>query len=160
MADKIKVYRYRISPFVVNYPTPTGVQSYRFTGSKKGKDDFKYLPLEVIQWLQMSTTAFNDGELVLDEEEVKEVEEVYIDEVDLEEYKKNAHTRQEIESILAGNFMKMKSTLNEITSDSEKRFVVDVAKEIKLDSTAKRKFLAEWLDVDSELLFIDEDTES
>ena len=157
--DMIKVYRYRINPYVVNYPTPTGVQSYNFLGSKKGKDEWKMLPVEIVNWLQLSSSCFRDGELVLDKESIEKTDEIYVDENDLEEFEKNSHTRDEAEAILTGNFMKMKSTLNEITSDSEKRFIIDVAKEIKLDSTAKRRFLAEWTEIDVEMLFAEDDEE-
>lgn len=157
--NKIKVYRYRTTPYIVNFPTPTGVQSYQFAGNKKGKKDFKMLPSEVVQWLQMSTSCFKKGQLVIEKEEIPKDSEVYIDETELEEYKKNTHTREEVEEILKGNFPKMKSILKDITSESEKRFFVDVAKEINIDSVGKRKFLAEWIGVDVELLFIDTDDE-
>lgn len=156
MQDKIKVYRYRISPFVVNFPTPTGVQSYKFTGSKKNREEYKMLPLEVVQWLQLSTSTFYDGELVIETEGIEEIEELYIDEVDLVEYENNTHTRTEVEDILKGNFLQMKSELNKITSDSEKRFVIDIAKEMKIDSVGKRKFLAELIGIDVEFLFADD----
>lgn len=155
--DKIKVYRYRTTPYIVNFPTPTGVQSYTFSGSKKEKKDFKMLPSEVVQWLQMSTSCFKKGQLVIEKETISKDSEVYIDEEDLKEYEKNTHTREEVESILTGNFPKMKSLLKDITSDSEKRFFIDVAKEIKLDSVGKRKALAEWIDLDVDLLFADDE---
>lgn len=157
--NKIKVFRYRTTPYVVNFPTPTGVQSYHFSGSKKGINESRYLPQEVVQWLQLSTACLKNGELVIDKESLVENTEVYVDEIELNEYEKNAHTREEIELILTGNFMKMKSALNEITSESEKKFVVDVAKEINIDSNGKRNFLAKWIGVDKDLLFPEDDEE-
>ena len=39
----------------------------------------------------------------------------------------------------------MESELNKIKLDSTKRFVLDVAKEIKIESAAKQRFIKEWL---------------
>ena len=39
----------------------------------------------------------------------------------------------------------MTSELEKVTSDSTKRFVYEVAKEIELESSAKQKFIKEWL---------------
>ena len=48
----------------------------------------------------------------------------------------------------------MKSELNKITDDSEKQFVISVAKEMQDDLTkSKIDFIAEWRGVKSEILF-------
>jgi hypothetical protein len=56
--------------------------------------------------------------------------------------------------------MKMKGTLNSITSDAEKKFVIDVAQGIA-SGLAKGKidFLSEWMSIPSDILFPPEDTD-
>ena len=39
----------------------------------------------------------------------------------------------------------MESELNKIKTDSTKRFVLEVAREIGLESSAKQRFIKEWL---------------
>ena len=135
--EQVKVYRYRLSQYIVNFPTPSGIQTYLFSGSKKGSTEYKMLPSEVVNWLKTSSTCFENGELIVDLEDLEKSEEIFIDKVELAEYKKNSHTRDEIEKILTGNVNKMKSELNKITSDSEKKFIIEVAKDLNIDSTAK-----------------------
>ena len=92
----------------------------------------------------MKIKAFRFGELVLDEtnENIDELKEhIY----EIEEYEANSISKDEIKKILEGNFKKMESELNKIKLDSTKRFVLDVAKEIKIESAAKQRFIKEWL---------------
>ncbi|MEX0595714.1 MAG: hypothetical protein WD512_04370, partial [Candidatus Paceibacterota bacterium] len=74
-----------------------------------------------------------------------------------EEYLANSHSYEEVEKILKGNFPKMKKDLNTITAKEGKKFFVDVAKEIGLDSNGKLNFLAQWYGVDRNVLFPNED---
>ena len=39
----------------------------------------------------------------------------------------------------------MEAELNKITSETTKRFVLDVAREIKVENATKQKFLKDWL---------------
>jgi hypothetical protein len=158
--EQVKVYRYRLSQYIVNFPTPSGIQTYLFAGSKKGTTEYKMLPSEVINWLKTSSTCFENGELVVDTTDLEKSDEIFIDKTELAEYEKNSHTREDIEKILTGNVNKMKSELNKITSDSEKKFVIEVAKDLKLDSTSKRVFIAAWTDLDIDMIFTDDDTET
>ena len=158
--EKVKVYRHRMSHYIVNFPTPTGVQTYKFAGSKKGASEFKMMASEVVNWLKTSTTCFENGELVVDSEDLEKSVEIFIDISDMEEYSRNSHTRDEIESIITGNVNKMKSELNKITSDSEKRFVIEVARELKVDSTTKRNFIASWSGLDVDVIFDEDETEA
>lgn len=140
----IKVARYRNFPYTVNFVNNGGMKTYQWAGSKGDKTDIKEIPIEVVDWLLMSTVCFRDGELVLveDSDQAKEV----ISNIDEKElYENNTHTREQIVKILEGNFNKMKVELNKITVLSEKQYVLEVAKEIKLDAASKRKFIAEWI---------------
>jgi hypothetical protein len=156
MAKTLKVARHRGAPYTVNYPTNGGLKTYQWTGSKGNKEDIKEIPSEAVDYLLMNSACFRLGELVIieDSEEAKEVVS-NIDEV--EEYKNNSQSKKEITKILEGNFMKMKSELNKITNKDQKKFVVEVAKEIKLDSNSKLKFISEWFGVSQDILFSDED---
>lgn len=153
METMIKVVRYRTVPYTVNFPTNSGgVKSYIWSGSKGKKLDEKQLPREVVDWLLINSRCFTEGELVIieDTEDAKDA----VESIDnIEEYKNNTHSREETEQLLTGNFNKMKSELAKITNKNEKKFFIEVAKEIGLDSNSKLKFLAEWYGVKKDILF-------
>ena len=149
---KIKVARYRTSPYIVNFETNGGIKSYSWTGSKGKKIDIKELPEEVIEWLTMNSVCFRDGELAIIEEDEKSKDAVAnID--DVEEYKNNSHSKEEAAKLLEGNINKMKTELKKVTNKDEKKFFIEVAKEIEIDSNAKLNFLAEWFGVKKDILF-------
>lgn len=152
MEKTIKIARYRTVPYTVNY----NGKSYAWSGSKGSKYDIKDIPQDVVDYLVMNSVSFTDGELaILDESE--EAQETIENIHDKESYVNNTHTKEEIEKILTGNFKKMESDLGKITVPEEKKFVIEVAKEIKLDSAAKQKFLAEWVGVPVDILFSDDE---
>lgn len=153
MEDKlILVGRLRPVPYTINYTNSQGnIQSYIWQGSKGKKVDSKSIPQMVVDYLSMNSTCFTDGELVIMEEEAKKDILDSIDEPD--KYENNTHSREEIEKILNSTVASMKKQLNKIDVLSEKHFVVQVAKEMELDSKTKLKFLAEWLGVAEDLLF-------
>lgn len=151
--NKIKLARYRHTDYTVNYEN----KHYQWSGCKGKNIDIKPIPEEVVDYLQMNTLCFSKGELVIVKED--ELSEAKIENIeDKEIYEANTHTREEIVSILEGNINKMKSELNKITNKNEKEFVLAVAKEIKLDSSTKRQFIADWLEtkMDTDLLFTQE----
>lgn len=153
MENIIKVARYRTAPYIVNYPTNNGgIKTYQWSGSKGDKVDIKPLPQEVVDYLLINSACFRLGELKIIEDTpvAKEVVES-ID--DVEEYLNNTHTKEEAVKILEGNFNKMKTELKKVTNKDEKKFFVDVAKEIKLDSNSKLKYIAEWYGVKQDILF-------
>ncbi|MCM3110031.1 hypothetical protein [Lederbergia lenta] len=156
MEKTIKVARYRSFPYIVNYLTNGGTKTYQWAGSKGKKVDIKPIPEEVVDYLMMNSACFRQGDLVIieDTEDAKELVE-NIDDVD--QYKNNSQNKDEITKILTGNFNKMKSELNKVTNKDQKKFIVDTAKEIKLDSDSKLKFIAEWFGVKRDILFSDED---
>jgi hypothetical protein len=155
MEKKIKLARYRSIPYVVNYSGSGSEKRYEWMGAKGNKIDIKEVPVEMVEWLSLQTICLEKGELVVieDSEEAKEV----LEGVDKENYKNNTHTEEEILKLLSGNFMKMKTELGKISVDSERKFVLTVAKSIKEDlTTGKVKFLADWAGIPQEVLFADD----
>lgn len=145
MEEKIVLGRYKNSDFVVNYDRKKIV----WQGAKGKVISKKEISLELFDYLQASTTTFKDGELVIipknnSKEEKERIEEVIEFLPDVDDYKSNVHTKEEVEKLLNGNINVMKKELKKVTSVSEKRFIMGVAKELNIDSSAKRKFLIEW----------------
>jgi hypothetical protein len=149
----IKLARYRNTNYFVRCPLAGGEKQYTWTGTKGKKVDIKEIPQDVFDYLTMNSLCFDNGELVIveDSEESKQAKEHIGDK---ESYTKNTHTKEEVEKILTGNFPKMKKALNDITVDSEKQFVLSVAQEMSNDlAKGKIDFLAEWMNVDADILF-------
>lgn len=137
---KVTLLRHRGTEYVVNYEN----KKYVWPPSRGNIVSKKDVPMDVYEWLTSYTTAFRFGELVLDKtnENIDELKEhIY----EIEDYEANSISKDEIKKILEGNFKKMESELNKIKLDSTKRFVLDVAKEIKIESAAKQRFIKEWL---------------
>lgn len=137
---KVTLLRHRGTEYVVNYEN----KKYVWPPSRGNIISKKDVPMDVYEWLTSYTTAFRFGELVLDKtnENIDELKEhIY----EIEDYEVNSISKDEIKKILEGNFKKMESELNKIKLDSTKRFVLDVAKEIKIESAAKQRFIKEWL---------------
>jgi hypothetical protein len=149
---EIKIARYRFAPYIVNYITNGGIKTYTWTGSKGSKVDIKSIPEEVVDWLVMNSSCFREGELAIIED-TKEAKEIVENIDDVEEYRTNTHSKEDAIKILEGNANKMKAELNKIENKDAKKFFIDVAKEIKLDSNAKLTFLAEWFGVKKDILF-------
>lgn len=153
MSEKIKLARYRNTSYFVKYDADGSNRQYTWNGSKNGKADIKEVPREVVDWLAMNSICFDKGELVILDEDnsSKEIKDGI---VEIETYENNTHSAEEIEKLLKGNFMKMKSDLGKITVDSEKNFVIEVASTLKEDLTkGKLDFLADWMGIDSSVLF-------
>lgn len=154
MEQMIKVARHRSTPYVFNYNTNGGTKRYEWSGCMGNKIDSKTLPIEAVDWLLMNSTCFRMGELVIveDTEHAKEIVENLGS--DINDYKNNIRTKEEIVQLLQGNFMKMQKSLNLITIDAEKKFVIEIAKELSNELVgAKLKFMAEWTGVPQDILF-------
>ena len=148
----IKLARYRNTPYIVNFETNGGMKSYSWAGSKGKKYDVKDVPEEVVDWLTMNSVCFNDGELAIvgDTKKAKEL----VSNIDnVEEYENNTHSKEEAIKILESHTNSMKAELNKITNRDEKKFFIETAKEIELDSNTKLTFLAEWFGVKKDILF-------
>lgn len=154
----IKIARLRNIPYKVNYVGDGIKRTYVWSGSKNGVIDIKDIPEDVVNWLLMSTVCFKEGELKI-VEDTPTAKEAVANIDGKEEYKENTHSREEIAKLLEGNTNTMKAELNKITNIAEKRFVCDVAKEIKLDVSSKRNFLANWIGVAEDILFAEDNNE-
>ncbi len=153
MTEKIKLARYRNTSYFVKYDADGSNRQYTWNGSKNGKAEIKEVPIEVVHWLQMNSICFDKGELVIIEE-TEETKEIKDGIVEIETYENNTHTQEEILKLLQGNINKLKAELKKITVDSEKQFIIEIASSIKDDLTkGKLDALAEWMKVDSSLLF-------
>lgn len=157
-ANEIKVARLRNTPYFVNYISNGFTKPYSWNGSKGNKVDEKMLPAEVVDWLLMSSKTFQDGELVIVEDKEKQEDlDNTLDEEGKNELKGNVHSREEIVKLLNGADSKLKKALESITVDSEKRFVMDVAKEVKdTINLPKIEILSKWINIPQDLLFADE----
>lgn len=148
MAD-IKLGRYRMIPYTVRWEGRT--MPYEWAGMKGDRVDIKSVPEELIQYLEMSTSCFRDGELKIieDTEEIKEMVENLPDK---EEYLANTMSKEDIVKLLNGNYKKLENELKAMSKDSISN-IIDIAKEIKLDSSAKQKILADAIKVPFDILF-------
>lgn len=157
MEKMISIARYRNTPYSVNYNMNNGsVKSYQWSGSTSNKHDIKPVPEEVVNWLLMNSVTFRDGELVI-VEDTDDAKEAVSNIGDIEEYQNNTNSREEIVKLLKGNVNKLKAELKKITVDSEKRFILDVAREEKIDSVSVLKALSEWAEIPQDVLFADEE---
>ena len=148
MTNTIKLSRLRELDYVVNYSDANSTRTYHWAGAKGNNKVTKDVPMEVYEYLMMRTTCFKDGELVLAETEPKKVE---LEESmpDVENYKNNTRSREDVIKLLKGNVNVMKKELNKVTSISEKRFIKSVAEELasKGDGLASTKvaFINDWI---------------
>jgi len=150
----IKLKRNRAGAYTVNFDNNGSLKAYTW----HGEGVIKEVPMEVVEYINTVSTCFKKGALVIveDTEEAKQVKgNVVSDDDNLEN---NSHTREEIEKKLkSGNTAQLKKWLEKITEKREQAFVLDVAVAMKLDSSAKRKAIAEWLGAKEEALFINID---
>ncbi|BAO04899.1 uncharacterized protein yonA [Clostridium botulinum B str. Osaka05] len=150
--NKIKVARYKNLSYGVYYEDQGIRKPYIWSGSKGKLIDTKEIPETVVNWLIQNSNAFDDAELVIIED-TEQAKEIVGNIENIEEIKENIYTRKQVEEILAGNFMKMKSDLEKVTLKTEKDFICRIAKEIGIDSVGKQKFLAEWAGKKREVIF-------
>jgi hypothetical protein len=152
---KIKLERRRNTAFTVNCPKTN--KTFIWNGAVGNKIDSREVPQDTYDWLFMSTTTLTAGELVPCEiEDIEELKDS-LDSEDKEKIENNVNTRKSIVDMLSGDTNSMKAKLKKITEKSEKTFIIDVAREIKLDSSAKREFLSKWIGY--EIDFSEDDAE-
>jgi hypothetical protein len=159
MENAINVARHKTFPYTVNFKADGGsVKQFTWNGSTGKKIDIKAIPEEVVDWLITNTVCFKEGELKIVDEDAELEFLDNVSEEDKESYLNNTNSKSDIVKLLEGNANTMKAKLEKITTQTEKLFVIEVAKEIKLDSSTKQKFLAEWAGYkaeDVDLLFSD-----
>lgn len=139
--ETVTLLRYKKNEYIVNHEGKT----YVWAGAKGEIPGKKVVPVDVYDFLAMRTTTFRDGELVI-EAKTKEEKEAMLDTIyEREEYESNALSREEVVKILNGNYKKLEAELKKITSNTTKRYVLEVAREIKLESAAKQRIIKEWM---------------
>lgn len=138
--EKVILERHKQGEYVVNFEN----KSYVWAGSKGKTISKKTIPFSVYEYLTMFTSCFTNGELVL-QVNTNEEKELMEDFYGKEEYEANALKKDDVIKLLQGNLKKMESELKKITSETTKKFVIDVAKEIKIENSTKQRFLKEWL---------------
>lgn len=138
--NNVILERHKPSDYTVNFDG----KRYVWAGAKGSKVGSRTVTSDVYDYLSMFTTCLTDGELIIAKKNAN-VEDLKEDLYGKEEYEVNALTREEVITILKGTMKKMESELNKVTSESTKRFVLEVAKEIKLDNYNKQKFIKEWI---------------
>lgn len=142
MEEKIILERHRKRDYTVNF---NGKRYY--WASAKGTIVSKVsVPREVYDYLAMSTNCFKHGELIISKTISPELKEELKEEIyEKEEQEANSLTRDDVEKLLKGNIKNMETELEKVTSDSTKRFVLDIAKEIKISNVNKQKFIKDWM---------------
>jgi len=163
MENQIVLQRKQPREFIVNYPYgERGNKEYKFMGTKGNKVYERPVPMEVFEWLSQYTTTFQNGDLIIKPTELEDNEDVKytregID--DIEDIETSIFTRDEIVDILEkGNHNSLKKNLKALTDGKSEAIVkniqkqvTDVASEIGIDSSAKRKIICEWANLDFEI---------
>lgn len=134
----ILLERHKHTDYVVNYDG----KRYQWSGAKNGIVGRKEIPMDVYDWLSMFTNCFKNGELIVKAKE-EDKEEILNTMNELESYEVNALTREQIIDLLNGNLNKMKKELGAVTSKTTISFIIDIAREIKVENMNKLKFLKE-----------------
>lgn len=128
---KIKVLntnKFDIGISLINPPREQNIKAGSFT----------MLDSEDIYYLDSICTLFKRGYLSIQSEEIKE-------ELGYIENNESIKTEQEIEEILKGNFIKMKSALNKITEPHMIDLVYNVSKKVYDElSGSKLKFISQF----------------
>ena len=138
--ENVVLIRHKNIPYTVNYEG----KRYVWAGSVGTRISKKPVPLDVYDYLASFTTTFQNGDLVVDptSEQAKELEDNILDK---DAYEVNGISKEEVIELLKGNLKKMECELNKVTSDSTKRFVMSIAKEVKVTNSTKQKFLKDWV---------------
>jgi len=153
---KIKIERVRNTQYVCNFKNPS--MTIVWPASKNKQTIIRELSQEHVNELLMNSACFDKGELKIIEDS-DEAKEIVKNIANYEAYINNTHSKEDIIKILKATLGKFKSELNKITERNEKAFVVDVAKEIKLDNATKRNYLAKWANMKVEVIFGEIDAE-
>lgn len=153
MSETVKLTRKRPTEYVVNYNNGIKNIQYKWAGATSKKEHTIPVPREVFDYLNLSTKAIKSGALAIAKDEPLK-DEIVDEIVDVDVYKVNSHSHDEIVALLKGNINKMKKELGLITSKQEKTFVKQVADELKNSdegfNTNKYDFIIEWAKAISE----------
>lgn len=148
----VKLERLQTTPYAVTYVQPNGNEiTYTWTGAKDYARCIVEVDDVVYQWLKYNTICFQKKKLVVVDEEMKEDVEVLFTEDD----DRKVYTLQEIKGLLDGNVKELKAELQDMSEDNAREFI-NVAKQIKLDSSSKRQALAKKVKLPVEIVFDEE----
>lgn len=148
----IKLERLQTTPYGVTYIQPNGNEiTYTWSGARDYARSIVEVDDAVYQWLKYNTVCFQKKKLVVVDEEMKEDIEVLFTEDD----DRKVYTLQEIKELLNGNVKELKAELQDMSEDNVKEFI-NVAKQIKLDSSSKRQALAKKAKLPVEIVFDEE----
>ena len=138
--ENVILIRNKNIPYTVNYEG----KKYVWAGSTGTRISKKPVPLDVYDYLSSFTTTFQNGDLVVEPTSIQ-AQELEDNMLDKEAYALNGISKEEVIELLKGNLKKMECELNKVTSDSTKRFVMSIAKEVKVTNSTKQKFLKDWV---------------
>ena len=163
MEDKnVVLQNKRPTDFVVNYPYgERGNKEYKFMGSKGSRIYERAVPMEVVEWLSQNTKTFELGYLIIkpneEDEDIKYLRE-NIEDVEIIE--ESVLLKEDVEKLIkTGNHNSLKKSLNELIKDKPEHLVknikdqiIKLSTEIGVDSSAKRKVICEFADLDYEMV--------
>lgn len=163
MENQVILQRRQPRDFVVNYPYGEhGNKEFKFMGSKGEKIYERPIPMEVFEWLSQNTTTLKNGDLIIKPSQLDGNEDLAYERENIEnidEIESAIFTRKEIiEKMETGNHNTFKKALKEISDGKSentlkiiKKQFIDVASEVGIDSSAKRKILCDWVGLDFEI---------
>jgi hypothetical protein len=157
---QVILQRKQPTPYTVYYPYGINGrhQEIKWMGTQGKIINERPVPMEVFIWLQESTSALKTGALVVKPTEDEEINYVKANIENVEQAEKAALTKEQVQVILeTGNQNVLKKALANLTKDLDetltkevKRQVQIIACELGIDSSVKRKVLADWLGIDPE----------
>lgn len=148
----VRLERLQVTPYAVTYVQPNGNEiTYTWTGARDYARCIVEVDDVVYQWLKYNTVCFQKKKLVVVDEEMKQDVEVLFTEED----DRKVYTLQEIKELLNGNAKDLKAELQDMSEDNAREFI-NVAKQIKLDSSSKRQALAKKVKLPVEIVFDEE----
>lgn len=154
--ERVLLERHKGRDYTVRYDN----KRYFWSGAKGNIVSKVYVPREVYDYLAMSTNCFKKGELIISKSTPKELKEDLDNEIyEREEFEANSLTREDVEKILKGNTSSIKKSLDKITSFSTKQFVLDVARDMKIDNSSKQKLIRDWYGTELSIEELFEDKE-
>lgn len=154
--ERVLLERHKSRDYTVRYDN----KRYFWSGSKGNIISKVYVPREVYDYLAMSTNCLKKGELIVSKDTPKELKEDLDNEIyEKEECEANSLTREDVEKMLKGSASNIKKALDKITSFTTKQFVLDVAKDMKIDNSSKQKLIRDWYGTELSIEELFEDKE-
>lgn len=148
----IRLERLQSTPYSVTYFQPNGNEiTYTWAGAKDYARSIVEVDEAVYQWLKYNTLCFQNKKLVIVDEDMKDDIEVLFTEED----DRKVYTLQEVKALLNGSLKDLKAELENMSEDNVMEFI-NVARQMKLDSSSKRNALAKKVKLPTEIVFDEE----